>query len=292
MKIKKMFSVTLALALLLQIFALALPVSAETVDETDTSSTGAGNYSKPFAQQILMYEYSTSLRYDSSDDAYADFMFGILTLSFEEQQTIRKNFDRSVIGYSFFVQPLLGRFTGVEGDGRVTVREDRVEYDLEGMLGDKKVFSGTVYSDSDGLCRSSSWIRELRDPQSPYTPDYPKIEYTTDRDLDIKIVTYRIERGSKNYYVREIHRSPSDPLMQGETGAPRFVMSVACDAPNSHFKLSFSDLEAPLSVEELDALGFQPFYTDRLLVASIALAIFVFFGCTAFLLIKFYNKRR
>ncbi|MBQ2272612.1 MAG: RICIN domain-containing protein [Clostridia bacterium] len=40
MKIKKMFSVTLALALLLQIFALALPVSAETVDETDTSSTG------------------------------------------------------------------------------------------------------------------------------------------------------------------------------------------------------------------------------------------------------------
>ena len=89
-KIKKMFSVTLALALLLQVFALALPVSAETVDETDTSSTGTGNYSKPFAQQILSkLEYPSWLQYDSSDDAYADFMFGILTLSFEEQQTIR-----------------------------------------------------------------------------------------------------------------------------------------------------------------------------------------------------------
>ena len=53
MKIKKMFSVTLALALLLQIFALALPVSAETVDETDTSSTGAATEAIDLKKQIV-----------------------------------------------------------------------------------------------------------------------------------------------------------------------------------------------------------------------------------------------
>ena len=52
MKIKKMFSVTLALALLLQFFALAIPVSAETVDETDTSSTGAATEAIDLKKQI------------------------------------------------------------------------------------------------------------------------------------------------------------------------------------------------------------------------------------------------
>ena len=64
-KIKKMFSVTLALALLLQIFALALPVSAETVDETDTSSTGAATNSTDSLH--LTSEEKTLLNVSSND---------------------------------------------------------------------------------------------------------------------------------------------------------------------------------------------------------------------------------
>jgi hypothetical protein len=65
MKIKKMFSVTLALALLLQFFALAIPVSAETVDETDTSSTGAATNSADSLH--LTSEEKTLLNVSSND---------------------------------------------------------------------------------------------------------------------------------------------------------------------------------------------------------------------------------
>jgi hypothetical protein len=103
MKIKKMFSVTLALALLLQIFALALPVSAEAVDETDTSSTGAATNSTD--SRYLTSEEKTLLNV-SSNDVVVKLFTGAFMDDFSKKEDILNMVEKS--GTKYLVEKYYG----------------------------------------------------------------------------------------------------------------------------------------------------------------------------------------